>query len=277
MKKFFIALCGILCMVFSTAYAAGEAVTVYVNEAEMLFDSQPYISAGTTMVPMRKIFESLGAQVEWDAASKTISVQRNGTQILLQINNPYMMVNGQTQPIYIAPEIMNGVTYVPTGAVFQALDADVLWLEQTGSVYINSPNTYYSDFAAVTPIITMYSADGRTIDIFDYEVPAYEAVGWYTEPVKIMYAADGRTLYVKTSEIEAYKNVGWYTQPPRSEGSYSGGSSDGGSVYNGSTVYITPTGKRYHYSKACAGKNASEASLSTAVNLGLTPCGKCAK
>lgn len=41
-------------------------------------------------------------------------------------------------------------------------------------------------------------------------------------------------------------------------------------------VYVTPTGKRYHYSASCAGKNATEATLEQAQNMGLTPCKNCA-
>lgn len=44
----------------------------------------------------------------------------------------------------------------------------------------------------------------------------------------------------------------------------------------GKTVYITPTGKRYHYSSSCGGKNSSQSDLNTAKSLGLTPCKKCA-
>lgn len=45
---------------------------------------------------------------------------------------------------------------------------------------------------------------------------------------------------------------------------------------NSRTVYVTPTGKRYHYSAKCAGKNATEATLDEAQNMGLTPCKNCA-
>lgn len=45
---------------------------------------------------------------------------------------------------------------------------------------------------------------------------------------------------------------------------------------NSQMVYVTPTGKRYHYSASCAGKNATEATLQQAQNRGLTPCKKCA-
>lgn len=41
------------------------------------------------------------------------------------------------------------------------------------------------------------------------------------------------------------------------------------------TVYVTPTGKRYHYSKNCAGKNGKATTLQNAKARGLTPCAKC--
>ena len=41
------------------------------------------------------------------------------------------------------------------------------------------------------------------------------------------------------------------------------------------TVYCTKTGKRYHISESCAGKNAQEISLDEAIDKGLTPCKKC--
>ena len=43
------------------------------------------------------------------------------------------------------------------------------------------------------------------------------------------------------------------------------------------TVYIAPTGKRWHYLPTCAGKNATATTIAEAESLNLTPCKKCAK
>lgn len=43
------------------------------------------------------------------------------------------------------------------------------------------------------------------------------------------------------------------------------------------TVYITPTGKRYHYRSTCGGKNSTSTTLNNAKARGLTPCKKCAQ
>lgn len=43
------------------------------------------------------------------------------------------------------------------------------------------------------------------------------------------------------------------------------------------TVYVSPSGSKYHYSKSCCGKNAQSMSLSSAISKGYTACGKCVK
>ena len=99
----------------------------------------------------------------------------------------------------------------------------------------------------------------------------------------ILLSADGRTRYTLQSEVEAYKGVGWYTEPytPPKTNSSSSGSSSGGSsssgVVRGSTVYVTPSGKKYHYSASCAGKNARATTLSAAQASGKGPCSKYAR
>ena len=99
----------------------------------------------------------------------------------------------------------------------------------------------------------------------------------------ILLSADGRTRYTLKSEVDAYKKVGWYTEPytpPKTNSSSSGsssGSSSSSGVVRGSTVYVTPSGKKYHYSTSCAGKNARTTTLSAAQASVKGPCSKCAR
>lgn len=57
----------------------------------------------------------------------------------------------------------------------------------------------------------------------------------------------------------------------------SSSSSASSSTTNSQTVYVTPTGKRYHLSPTCGGKNSRATTLSNAKSMGLTPCKKCAQ
>ena len=53
--------------------------------------------------------------------------------------------------------------------------------------------------------------------------------------------------------------------------------SSSATITDGQTVYVTPTGKRYHLKASCAGKNATPSTVSKAKARGLTPCKKCAQ
>ena len=44
---------------------------------------------------------------------------------------------------------------------------------------------------------------------------------------------------------------------------------------NSRTVYVTQTGKRYHYDNSCNGGTYYESTLEEALSRGLTPCEKC--
>ena len=46
---------------------------------------------------------------------------------------------------------------------------------------------------------------------------------------------------------------------------------------NSRTVYVAPTGKRYHFRKTCAGKNAKATTLKQAMASGRDACKKCAQ
>ena len=57
----------------------------------------------------------------------------------------------------------------------------------------------------------------------------------------------------------------------------SSASSTSSNNQNSQTVYVTPTGKRYHLSSTCGGKNSTATTLDNAKSMGLTPCKKCAQ
>jgi len=66
-----------------------KEITVIFDGEKLSFDSDPVIINGRTMVPMRKIFEELGATVGWDGNARRVeAVFDDGTHILLYIDNP---------------------------------------------------------------------------------------------------------------------------------------------------------------------------------------------
>ena len=56
---------------FDNRYNGGEEISVFVNDERVSFDVAPTIINDRTMVPVRAIFEALGAEVRWDDEIET--------------------------------------------------------------------------------------------------------------------------------------------------------------------------------------------------------------
>ena len=80
-----------------------------------------------------------------------------------------------------------------------------------------------------------------------------------------------------TSSSTPSKSTKQTTTSSEAKQSNSGSSTSSSSTQNSQTVYVTPTGKRYHLSPTCGGKNSTATTLSNAKSMGLTPCKKCAQ
>jgi len=102
-------------------------VRVKIAQKQLSFDVPPIIQNGRTMVPLRAVFEELGAIVDWDPSSRTIIATKNDTQITLHIGESYAVVNGKEVYLDSPPVIRNGRTLVPLRFISEALGADVAW------------------------------------------------------------------------------------------------------------------------------------------------------
>ena len=175
MKKRGISILVALTMMFTFVSVSAERnIKIYVDGTELECDSPAFIENGNTMVPIRNIFEHLNAKVDWDNDTKTITAKKEDTEITLQIGSQTLKKNEKTEQLDVMPVIVNDTTFVPVRAVSQALDANVAWDDKTSTIKISS------DYSAASsdnePTVTMYAPDGRTIDIAQSEVEAYQAV-----------------------------------------------------------------------------------------------------
>ena len=128
----------------TTEPQAEELIEVYLDGELLEFDVPPQIISSRTMVPMRVIFEALGANVQWGEATKTVTATKDDLVIQTTIGDKNMYVNNVKNEMDIAPVIINSRTLVPVRFVSEALGADVEWDEITRTVYIYS-RTYDDD------------------------------------------------------------------------------------------------------------------------------------
>lgn len=135
MKKFTIAL--LLLVVLSVGAFATNDISVLINGNTTNFDVPPVIENGRTLVPLRAIFEALGAEVEWLNDTREIVSQVQGKEIRLQINNKQANNKGVMTTLDVPPQIKEGRTLVPLRFIAESLDKDVEWIADTRTVIIN--------------------------------------------------------------------------------------------------------------------------------------------
>ncbi len=65
----------------ATAQTPAPYVRVFVDNQPVAFDVPPAITGGRVLVPLRGVFERLGAVVAWDDATQTVLAQRGQTNV----------------------------------------------------------------------------------------------------------------------------------------------------------------------------------------------------
>ncbi|MGH7737587.1 MAG: copper amine oxidase N-terminal domain-containing protein [Candidatus Tyrphobacter sp.] len=116
---------------------AQQTPTVSIDGSPMSFSDQPPVErAGRIYVPMRAIFQRLGAMVVYQ--NGTINATRGRRTISLQIGSPTAMIDGQNVTLDSPPFEIAGRTLVPLRFVSQALGAHVGWNESQMTAYIQT-------------------------------------------------------------------------------------------------------------------------------------------
>ena len=115
-----------------------QPVTVQLNGQTLSLNPAPIVREGRVFVPLRGIFEHMGASVVYSAG--TINATKQSTTVQLRIGSSQATVNGQPQTLDVAPFIIGASTYVPLRFVAQAFGAVVGWDQATRVVTINMPN-----------------------------------------------------------------------------------------------------------------------------------------
>ncbi len=114
-----------------------KPIHLFLNGKELKADVPPVIINNRTLVPVRIISENLGAHVNWDGSTRQVTVSTDSLTILMGIDYYEVFINGQPEPIDVAPKIINGRTMVPIRFLSEKLNLDVVWDGETRSVYLS--------------------------------------------------------------------------------------------------------------------------------------------
>lgn len=120
--------------------AADNEPSVILNGSKMTFDVNPFIENDRTLVPMRAIFEAVGAIVNWDEDNQTVHAIRNKngnvSLISLQIGSKTAFLNSAEKDLDVPAVIKGDRTFVPLRFVVESLGEKVEWDGDNYSVVI---------------------------------------------------------------------------------------------------------------------------------------------
>ena len=115
---------------YLTDNSVNSGIHVYYNGKRISFHSygqNPEILEGRTLVPLRSIFEAMGADVEWDGATSTAIAKRGNVEVKITIGASEIYKNGKAIPVDVPAMLLNSRTMVPARVIAEAFGADVGW------------------------------------------------------------------------------------------------------------------------------------------------------
>lgn len=136
-----LALCGI-------AIAGPDVVIVKVNGKPVSFaGTQPHTVTGRVMVPVRGVFEAIGAYVEYNPVMHRVKARRANEDIELGLGDKVATRNGAEIELEVAPLTIDGRMMVPLRFIAESLGSHVEFIKDTRTVEI----TTNSDLPGVKP------------------------------------------------------------------------------------------------------------------------------
>lgn len=152
-------------LVLASTPASAQDISVFVDGKRL--DQKPVSVGGSTLVPLRGIFEALGAEVKWDGPTRTVRATRESTNIELTLDSPLALVNGEIKRLDVPARSIGGLTMVPLRFIGEALGAKVEWQGATRTVLITSPEKVggqASDTPSITKVVVSPQRTLRTGD-----------------------------------------------------------------------------------------------------------------
>ena len=122
----------------SDSEGAGYEYKVLLNGRYLVFDQPPINRNDRILVPMRAIFEALGADVDWDDGLRKVTGTMEDRQVQLIIGDNTAYINATPVLLDVPAMIENSRTLVPVRFISESLDADVDWDGTTKTAIIKT-------------------------------------------------------------------------------------------------------------------------------------------
>ncbi len=118
--------------------SATDFIRIRVSGRFVYFDVEPFIDKQhRVIVPLRAIGEALNADVNWNQATRAVTVRSEGKTVVLTVGSKRALVDGQERFMDTVPVIKNGRTMIPVRFVSEYLGAQVSWDSTARTVSVN--------------------------------------------------------------------------------------------------------------------------------------------
>ena len=94
------------------------------------------VRGATILIPLRSMFEQMGATVSYDPATRTADVSKPGSDVKVTVGKPEVVINGETRPLDVPPEIYRGAIVVPVRVISEGMGAYVQWVPEKKTVVV---------------------------------------------------------------------------------------------------------------------------------------------
>ncbi|QNK54708.1 copper amine oxidase N-terminal domain-containing protein [Paenibacillus sp. PAMC21692] len=148
--------------------ATSNAISVTIDGKKQSFSSSPVLKDGSVMVPFRNLFEALGATIDYEPNTRTITATKDWIIVVLQIGSKEATISEKPLILTQVPYTDKGVTYVPARFVGEALGGIVDWDSKSRTVVVKSAKSVNTDLqslmsksdvspSAIKPLLTSQS------------------------------------------------------------------------------------------------------------------------
>ncbi|MBS5135891.1 MAG: copper amine oxidase N-terminal domain-containing protein [Oscillospiraceae bacterium] len=294
---------------------SASAIDLFVDGSQLELDVEPQVVQQRTLVPLRAIFEKLGATVTWDQATQTARAVKGTDTVQITLNSTTAYVNGVAQTLDVPAMAIGGRTLVPVRFVSESLNADVWWEAETETVYVATTTNYDGYTLAPKAIYSTSAEENGLADTFMYadgivtgsnmsgEYPTYtlrtgygditiiDGMNLVSDQLKagntyrvcflymgyssVLDSATGMFFEVGDLSATPHKPVDTPPIPSMPIQTPAPTPAPTETPSTGHKIYVTKTGSKYHYDSSCNGGTYYESTLEEALARGLTPCAKC--
>ncbi|MEL7566833.1 MAG: stalk domain-containing protein [Dehalobacterium sp.] len=134
--------CGSFEFMFNSPQPVQKPVSIYLNNEPVVMNSGVIIRNGQAFIPLRSIFEKMGASLKWDAANKTVTISRTGPDnqpvtISINYNSGESSINKERVLLPNSPFILSSTAYLPLRFISESLGGNVEWMQDEDKIFIS--------------------------------------------------------------------------------------------------------------------------------------------